>query len=91
LQPNAPAAVALQDTSRISGIIVPREASWSTPVLPPSRRAIAPLRRDGGWRFAIKQKIRRISPELFCANDNLNCHGAAKKDCRFSAPADKYG
>ena len=28
-----------------------REASWSAPVLPPSRRAIAPLRRDGGWRF----------------------------------------
>jgi hypothetical protein len=26
-------------------------ASWTAPGLPPSRRAIAPLRRDGGWRF----------------------------------------
>jgi len=51
-----------------------REASWTAPALPPSRRAKAPLRRDGGWRFARKRKIRRISPELFCANDNLICH-----------------
>jgi len=28
-----------------------REAFWSAPALPPSRRAKAPLRRDGGWRF----------------------------------------
>jgi hypothetical protein len=30
----------------------PREASWTAPALPPSRRARAPLRRDGGWRFS---------------------------------------
>jgi len=27
------------------------KASWTAPALPPLRRAIAPLRRDGGWRF----------------------------------------
>ena len=27
-------------------------ASWTAPALPLSRRARAPLRRDGGWRFA---------------------------------------
>jgi len=47
-------------------------ASWTEPALPPSRR-------DGGWRFARKQQIRRISAELFCANDNWNCHGVLKK------------
>src|SRR5690242_2560832 len=30
-----------------------RKASWSAPVLPPLRRAKAPLRRDGGWRFGL--------------------------------------
>jgi hypothetical protein len=30
----------------------PRDASWTAPALPPSRRARAPLRRDGGWRFS---------------------------------------
>ena len=30
-----------------------RAASWSSPALPPSRRAIAPLRRDGGWSFGF--------------------------------------
>jgi hypothetical protein len=38
-------------------IIEKREASWTAPAL---------------WRFARKRKIRRISAELFCANDNLN-------------------
>jgi hypothetical protein len=32
------------------------EASWTAPALPPSRRAIAPLRRDGGWRFMAEAK-----------------------------------
>jgi hypothetical protein len=50
-------------------IIAKREASWTAPALPPSRR-------DGGWRFARKRKIRRISAELFCANDNLNCYNS---------------
>jgi len=40
-------------------IIEKREASWTAPAL---------------WRFARKRKMRRISPELFCANDNLNCY-----------------
>jgi len=38
-----------------------REASWTAPALPPSRRAIAPLRRDGGWRFASRRNVREIS------------------------------
>jgi hypothetical protein len=40
-------------------IIEIREAYWTAPVL---------------WHFAKKRKIRRISAELFCANDNLICY-----------------
>jgi hypothetical protein len=32
---------------------------WSAPVLPPPRRAKAPLRRDGGWRFRMALYERR--------------------------------
>ena len=42
-----------------------REASWSAAVLPPPRRAIAPLRRDGGCRFeaCIRTTTREPRPE----------------------------
>jgi len=52
-----------QDAVRDMMIIEIREASWTAPAL---------------WRFARKRKIRRISAELFCANDNLNCYRGQK-------------
>jgi hypothetical protein len=53
-------------------IIEIREASWTAPVL---------------WHFARKRKIRRISAELFCANDNLICYSHRKKSKRRLGPA----
>jgi hypothetical protein len=61
-------------------IIEIRAASRTAPALLLSRR-------DGGWRFARKQQIRRISAELFCANDNLNCYGVLKKQNRYCPAA----
>jgi hypothetical protein len=52
-------AAALQNAVRDTMIIEIRAASWTAPAL---------------WRFARKRKIRRISAELFCTNDNLNCY-----------------
>jgi hypothetical protein len=54
--------------ARHAAISERREASWSAPVLPPSRRAKAPLRRDGGWRFEIGQK----SATTTCWSENRN-------------------
>jgi len=44
-------------------------ASWSAPALPPLRRAIAPFRRDGGWRFenGTNERPRAL---LFGMDDN---------------------
>jgi hypothetical protein len=36
--------------------------SWTAPVLPPSRRARAQLRRDGGWRFGCARRIGTPAP-----------------------------
>jgi hypothetical protein len=40
-----------------------------------ARRAIAPLRRDGGWRLPENEVSAAIPHELMWTNDNRNCPG----------------
>jgi tetratricopeptide (TPR) repeat protein len=83
---------AVQDAGASVAAAVSREASWTAPALPPSRRAKAPLRRDGGWRFWVLLFALVFAGKAFAADVTTDFNAANKlyAEGKFAAAAAAY-